>query len=775
MGKSANRQIGKSGTRQHETQNTKHAPCTTPHVSRFTFHASLFYPRGVAVVGSVAEGKLGYELTRQLLDGGYRDVFVVNPKAQGAFSAPGYDAVANIDHLVDLAVIVSPPSTVPAVLEDCGRAGVRAAVIITAGFSEVGNRAGEEEIARVAREAGVRFVGPNCAGIVNTHHRLFPTLETRPPAGGTAIVAQSGAVGGVVLAWAKEYGLGISKFVSYGNGADLNEIDFLHYLAGDPETQVVALYVESVAGGRAFMQAVRACTSHKPVVVIKAGRTHSGQRATLSHTGSMAGSDAVYDAALRQCGAIRVHTIEELFDLCKGFTCVPPQRQAGKPAPLSGKASWKACPTERKACPTERQAGKPAPLLGRRVAIVTNSGGPGVLAADRAEEVGLEVAEPGAAVKAQLSAFLPAHCALKNPIDLTVEGTEEGYRQTLLAMLEEYDAALALNIATPYLDSVALARGICDAAGQSEKPVVASFLPGRIVAEGIAYLQAHGVPNFATGERAVAALAQMADYEARKAKGVLRDPSCARQAGKPAPHSPCARQAGKPAPHSPSAIGEQRRLPGAGQMLEPEAMAWLRENGLPVPDFRFAATQAEAVQGCREIGYPAVMKVVSPDVLHKSDCGGVMLGIRDDEAASLAFEAIREAAAGKDLRGVVIYPLIEGAQEVLLGLSHDPQFGPVVAFGLGGIYTEVWRDVALRVAPVDRAEAHSMIRQIKAFPLLAGARGQPPRDLDALADTIVNFSRLPFRYPEIGEIDLNPVFLFSKGLVVGDVRIIRNS
>jgi len=203
-------------------------------------------------------------------------------------------------------------------------------------------------------------------------------------------------------------------------------------------------------------------------------------------------------------------------------------------------------------------------------------------------------------------------------------------------------------------------------------------------------------------------------------------------------------------------------------------MAWLRENGLPVPDFRVAATQAEAVRGCREIGYPAVMKVVSPDILHKSDCGGVIVGIRDDAAAGLAFEAIRRAAAGKDVRGVVIYPMIEGAQEVLLGLSHDPQFGPVVAFGLGGIYTEVWRDVALRVAPVERAEAEAMIREIRAFPLLAGVRGRAPRDLDALADTLVNFSRLPFRYPEIGEIDLNPVFLFSKGLVVGDVRVIRN-
>ena len=218
-------------------------------------------------------------------------------------------------------------------------------------------------------------------------------------------------------------------------------------------------------------------------------------------------------------------------------------------------------------------------------------------------------------------------------------------------------------------------------------------------------------------------------------------------------------------------------MPGSGSLLEPEAMAWLRENGLPVPDFRCAPTPEEAVQGCHEIGYPAVMKVVSPDILHKSDCGGVVLGIRDDEGARAAFQAIRQAAAGKDFRGVVIYPLIEGGMEVLLGLSRDPQFGPVVAFGLGGIYTEVWHDVALRVAPIDQAEAESMVRQIKSFPLLAGVRGQPPRDLEALAEALVRLSWLPFRYPEVGEVDLNPVFLFEKGrgLVVGDARVMRNA
>ena len=255
---------------------------------------SLFYPRGVAVIGSVSEGKIGYELVRQILDGGYQAIFAVNPKARGLPSVPGYETIGTINHPVDLAVIVSPPLTVASVLEDCGKAGIRAAVIITAGFSEVGNVTAEQEIKRVADSYGIRFAGPNCAGLINTSVHLYPTLETHPPAGGVAIVAQSGAVGGVFTAWAKEFGLGVSKFVNYGNSADLNEIDFLRYLRDDPETRVVALYIESTSDGRTFMQAVQECTAQKPVVVIKAGRTQSGRRATLSHTGSMAGADACW-------------------------------------------------------------------------------------------------------------------------------------------------------------------------------------------------------------------------------------------------------------------------------------------------------------------------------------------------------------------------------------------------------------------------------------------------------------------------------------------------
>ncbi len=668
----------------------------------------LFYPRGVAVIGSVSPGKLGYQLVAQLLDGGYRDVYAVNPKAQGTGVVPGFGAVSEIDQPVDLAVIVSPTFTVPAVLQECGEANVRAAVIITAGFSEVGDDAAEEQVAQVARRYNIRFVGPNCAGIVNTRHRLGPTLETLPPAGGVSLIAQSGAVGGIMLAWAKEFGLGISKFVSYGNGADLREVELLRYLAEDPHTTVVAMYLESVSDGRQFMRAAYECARRKPLVVIKSGRTQSGRRATLSHTGSMAGAEAVYDAALAQCGAIRVSTVEELFDVCKAFSTLPP-------------------------------------LAGDRVAIVTNSGGPGVMAADWAEEVGLKVAEPSAATRERLAQFLPPHCAFRNPIDLTVEGTEVGYRETLLALLLEYDAALALNIAPAYLDSIPLARGVCEAAGQSGKPVVASFLPARIVRDAVPYLEERNVPNFATGERALTALSHMARHQSsRQSDRSFVEPA---------------------APHG--------RLPGSGPMLEHEAIAWLGENGIPVPPYRFAHDIAGAVRGSQELGYPVVIKVVSPDILHKSDVGGVLLNIQDDRQTATAFERLKEAAGGARFEGVIIYRMVMGAQEVLVGMTRDPQFGPVIAFGLGGVQTELWRDVALRVAPVDGVEARRMIRELRSYPLLAGYRGSDPIDIEALAELLVQFSQLGFRYPTVVEMDLNPVFCLPKGVLVGDARVIR--
>ncbi len=678
----------------------------------------LFSPQCAAVAGSMGDGKLGNVLIRQMQLGGFKgELYAVNPRAEGAWGAAAFPSVLACPEPPDVVVIASPAPTVASVLDDAGRAGVKAAVLITSGFAETGNIAGEGEILKTARKYGIRYVGPNCAGIINAHQAFYPTLEVRPPAGRLAVVSQSGALGAVLLALAEEQGTGISKFVSYGNGSDLGPVELLQYLADDPQTDVIALYIECIRNGRLFMQALAACAARKPVVVIKAGRTDAGKRATASHTGSMAGSDAVYDTAFAQAGALRVDSAADLMEVCQGFLSLPP-------------------------------------VCGARVVIVTNSGGPGVLAADLAEELGLQVSEPPAEIQAHLRSFLPPHCSLKNPIDLTVEAGEDWYKRTLEAVLPAYDAALAMNIAPAYLDPMDLARGVVDAALPSGKPVAVTFLPAKVVSGSVAYLKDKGLPNFSGGEQAVRTLKALSQLPALQAAA--------------------------------SSVAEQERviktleakkrsLPAGGQILEHDAMCWLRRNGIPTPDFQLVTSADEAVRAARTIGFPVVMKVVSADILHKSDKGGVVIGVGSDAAARKAFQQIQAAANGLDFKGALIYPMLQGGVEVLIGLSHDPQFGPVVAFGLGGIYTELWKDIALRIAPVSKAQALEMIASTRAARLLAGARGRPPADLPALAGAIERVSQLPFLYPELGELDLNPVFVFPKGIFAADVRIIRKA
>ncbi|MDR1650256.1 MAG: acetate--CoA ligase family protein, partial [Synergistaceae bacterium] len=341
---------------------------------------SLFYPESVAVFGSAGEGKLANVLIGRILDGGMKRVYAVNPKGESVRAAKGYQSLSALPQAVDMAVIASPAKTVNGILEDCGRTGVKAAVIISSGFSEAGNEAGEREIIETAKRHGVRFIGPNCAGMVCTHGGLVATLETAPPAGSISMISQSGAVGGSFMALSADDGVGIAKFVSYGNGGDLTVLELLRYLKEDGKTRVIALYLETVPYGREFMRTVREVCAVKPVVIVKSGRTSTGQRAALSHTGSMAGADAVCDAALRQCGAYRVDTLQDLFEVCKGFATLPPVR-------------------------------------GRRLSIVTNSGGPGVMTVDKAEMSGLLIEETPDGLKERLRGFLPSFAGLRNPID----------------------------------------------------------------------------------------------------------------------------------------------------------------------------------------------------------------------------------------------------------------------------------------------------------------------------------------------------------------------
>ncbi|UCF96174.1 MAG: acetate--CoA ligase family protein [Spirochaetaceae bacterium] len=690
----------------------------------------LFDPKTVAVFGSVKRDKIGHQLVTQLTAGGFPGTIVaVNPKAESPedfSSVPGFPDLNQVPSPPDLALIAVPAQFVEAVIRSCGEAEVPFAVVFTSGFSEIGDTEEEEKLKTMADRYGVRLIGPNCAGIMNTRTAVYASIEVRALPGKTAFITQSGAVGGAVLALAEIRGIGFSKFVSYGNRVDIGEVELLDYLETDPDTAVIALYLESLQNGREFMSTVHRVSRRKPVVIIKGGRSTSGLRAASSHTGSLAGSDEIFAAMIRQTGALRVPGIEEMLDLCNGLTSLPG-------------------------------------IEGNRIAIVTNSGGPGILTSDRAEELGLDVAESPAKLREQLSSFLPGHCAFANPIDLTVEGTREGYRRTLQAVLaSHYDAVIAINVATPFLDSTALAEGIVKAAASQKrpKPVAAVFMAGEIVEEGSERLKEAGIPLFPTGERAAFVLSKMHEYtrrtggaEAIRARGTKGEPTASVEQA----------IAGESAPLP---------FPAEATVLEPDAVCFLEAEGFSFPEHRYITAEAQIPETLRELPFPLVMKVVSPQILHKSDVGGVLLDLRDEQQVSGAFADMAGRFADQAFLGVMLYRQVTGGLEVIAGIKQDPTFGPVVLAGAGGVLTELLRDSAVRIAPFGREEAADMLSELKISTMLAGYRGSAALDREALAELLVRLSRLARRYPAIRELDLNPVFVQEQGLLIGDVRIL---
>jgi acetyltransferase len=685
----------------------------------------LFDPETVAVFGSVKKEKIGHQLITQLTAGGFEGaIMAVNPKAERPEGYPdieGYSDLMQVPSPPDLALVAVPAQFTEQVIESCGVAGVPFAVVFTSGFSEIGNTEQERQLKNTAWRYGIRLIGPNCAGIMDTAARLFASIEVRALPGKTAFVTQSGAVGGAVLALAKIRGIGFSKFVSYGNRADIGEVELLDYLETDRHTEVIALYLESPQNGRAFMEAVRRVALEKPVVIIKAGRSASGLRAASSHTGSLAGSDDIFAAMILQSGALRVPGIEEMLDLCHGLTSLPP-------------------------------------MGGRRLAVVTNSGGPGILTSDKAEELGLRVRESPDKLRDRLAAFLPSHCAFANPIDLTVEGTREGYRRTLEEVLQsEYDGAIAINVATPFLDSAALADGIVEAAaGQKHrKPVAAVFMAGDIVAKGIETLKRGGIPSFPTGERAAFVLSKMFEYS----RGVDRR----KTAG-----------SGFANEVEWSSETESTPLPFAAEvpLLEPDAVSFLQQQSFSFPAHRYITAGSQISAAVRALGFPLVMKVVSPRILHKSDVGGVLLNLQDEQQVQEAFGDMADRFADREFRGVMLYGQVTEGLEIIAGIKRDPTFGPVVLTGAGGLLTELLQDSAVRIAPFGREEAEDMLSGLKVNRMLTGYRGGAALDREALMELLVRMSRLAVRYPAIGELDFNPVFVQEKGLQIGDVRII---
>ncbi len=694
----------------------------------------LFEPRSIAVIGaSNRPDAVGGTLFRNILTAGYQGVvYPVNPGWKSVSGVRCYPTVAELPETPDLGVVIVPAERVARVVTELGERGTQGVVIISAGFREVGGEGPrrEQELVRIARKYRMSVVGPNCFGVINTDPKLClnATFSTNlPPRGNIAFVSQSGALCAGILRYGTSERIGFSRFVSVGNRAGVDENDLLHSLGRDPATKVVLLYIESLADGRKFLEAAREVTEQKPVLVIKSGRSPVGERAARSHTGSLAhsGQDRLFDALFEQAGVLRAESIGDLFRMAKIFS--------------TGLR-----------------------LEGPRLAILTNSGGPGIVAADACARNGLELPTPPTLVTESLAKILSPSAAVGNPVDMTADAHPEQYREALRLLLGAPDVNGALVIATPVatLSGMDLAHAILAARVTSPKPVAACLFGLNDLTQEVTFLEENGIPTFTFPEEAVAGLASLAKYHAWWTR----------------PRTPVR---AFPVDHE-AARRAIKRARAAGTSVLPEyaSRELLEAYGLRFPPVRRVKTVEEAVRAAAEIGYPLVMKVASPDISHKTDVGGVALNIGSAGQLrsawgrmhrSLAVHAPRARIEGFELEQMVV-----GGKEVLIGIQRDPGFGPVVVFGMGGIYVEVLKDVTFRLAPLRPLSARNMVGSVRAFPLLTGVRGEPPSDLEALYEALERVSQLAVELPEVTEMDLNPLIVrgAGQGVVAVDARVV---
>jgi acetate---CoA ligase (ADP-forming) len=663
----------------------------------------IFKPKSVAVIGaSTAPGKLGHDILANLKHGGFPGpLYPINPKAETILGLKVYKTIADTPAAPELAVVVIPAKIVAATLEQCAAKGVKAAIVITGGFAEAGpdGERLQDELAQVARRTGLRVIGPNCQGVNMPHEHLCASWPLITTPGRIAFASQSGTVGAAFLDMAAAEHLGVSGFVSLGNRADVDEAEVLMYFNQDPHTRVIALYLEGVKRASYFLDALR--EAEKPVVILKAGRTTQGSRAAESHTKSMAGADAIYDALFRKYKVHRADTLEDLFDFAKALAYLPKPR-------------------------------------GPKLMITTSSGGAAILAIDEAEHHGLSVPAPNPIVQERLRELLPAHCAVGNPVDLTGDAISapDLYKQVVDKTRDEYDTQMLI-----FGDPIpGASRQVTP--GESELVV---YLGGADVerAERQKFYEA-GIPVFPTPERGVKALAQFFRFETRPA----------------------------PTPGRPKlAVPEGLRL-----LPSPEAVSLIAKAGIPAASAPVAMDADQAVLLAQQFGYPVAMKIASPMIAHKTDMGGVYLGLENEAEVRQAYQEIMDATQLYErwvtIDGVSISPMAKpGGLEVILGTITDPQYGPTLMFGLGGVNAEIYQDVAFCLLPADAAELGDVIKRVKGYPLLAGYRGQPPRDTEALLAAMKALAIFAGKHPEFDQIELNPLLLYPKGLFAVDVRI----
>lgn len=698
--------------------------------SRTTRHAldAIFRPRSVAVIGATnRDQSIGRELVRNLVGDGFNGpVYPVNARARVVQSMPAHRSIGAIDPAPDLAIVVVPRDAVVPVIRQCGRAGVKGIVTITAGFREVDETGAalEAKIERELERHGMRMVGPNCMGVINTAPdvRLNATFAaSKPLRGNVGFISQSGALGEAILADAAESGLGVAMFVSMGNKTDISANDLLEYWEDDDDVGAILMYLESFGSPARFTQIARRVTRKKPIVTVKAGRTAAGARAASSHTGSIVGLDVAVESLLEQCGVLRVSSLNEMF--------VQASALANQPVPA-----------------------------GDRIAIVTNAGGPGILCTDALVAHDLSLAELSGATRRALKKALPPEASTANPVDMIASADATHYRAALHSVLrdEGVDAIVAIFVSPIMIDAYEVARAIADATGGA-KPVLSVFMGKRRSEEGVVELREHGVPVYRFPEEAASAMAALCRYRR------LRD---APQGS--VPRFRVSREAGR-------RVVRGARREGRVDLKPSEVARLLEAYGFPLAPARTVDSAAEAIAAAQELGYPAVLKIDSERISHKTDVGGVAVDLRNADEVGAAFRRLTGKLRRRDpdLR-VTVQPMIGGGRELILGVARDPQFGPLLMVGMGGIHVEVMRDVSVRIHPLADVDARQMIAKLKGYPLLTGSRGEKAVAIDLIEESLLRLSRLVGDLgEELDELDLNPFIVTPErsGSFVVDARI----
>jgi len=695
----------------------------------------IFAPESIAVIGATDRpGSVGRAVMENLIHGDFTGgVYPVNKRSRFIHSIRTYPSILDIPDPVDLGIVIVPSPAVEEVVEQAAQKGVKGVIVITAGFKEIGGVGveREERLKQKLAKLNISLIGPNCLGIINTNPDVSMNASfsrAMPKNGRIAVISQSGALCTAIMDYAAGHNIGFSKFVSFGNKADVDEIDLLSFLKDDPDTDVIVMYLEDITDGRRFLETAREINwqYRKPMLAMKSGRSPKGALAASSHTGALAGSDAAYDAIFQQSGIQRMNNLGEVFDAAIAF--------ARQPLPK-----------------------------GNRVAIITNAGGPGIMTVDAADRFNLELAELKEDTKAQLASFLPPTANLNNPVDIIGDADYKRYENAIRTVLKDENVSGSIVIMAPQAitDILQTAEILPRATHGIKKPVLCVFMGIVDVSEGVRYLESHGFPNYFLGEQAIQAMASMVRFASR-----MTIPG--REVITYEVETDQAREF----------IKKTLKTEDSVYLPQTEANALLSYYGFPVLEGGKVARKEEIGSLLDRIGFPVAMKIDSPDVVHKFDAGGVILKIKSVAEAEDAFrkiiENVKKRCPEARITGVRIEQMAKKGVEVILGANRDPKFGPMVMAGLGGTYVELMKDVTFRLAPMWKRSAYRMLESLKMYPLLKGIRGMPASDIQAVEECILRLSQLMTEQPEVSELDINPLIVYpeGRGCVVADSRIV---